>query len=400
MNMAVVSIYLDKRREKKDGTFPVKLYVNHSKKFLIKTPFSSTEEHWSGTQFAKSEPNYKAKNISLRNLLNKAEEVIYGLERDGRLKSTSPERIKYLIEEAISPTNSTSHTLLQCFDEFISTKYRKGTIVIYESTKAKIELFCEDCTLDEIDKKWLMNFDNFMLKSGLSTNTRAIHMRNLRAVFNYAIDEEITTNYPFRKFPIKKEETRKRSLTIEQLRLLRDYPCEEHQKKYRDIFMLMFYLIGINAIDLFNAKSLKNGRLEYRRAKTNKLYSVKVEPEALDIINQYKGKDYLIDILDKYSYYKDFLRNMSVQLKKIGKMERKGLGGKKHIEPLFPDLSSYWARHTWATIAAELDIPKETISEALGHEIGSPITSIYIKFDQKKIDEANRKVIDYLNETN
>ena len=59
-------------------------------------------------------------------------------------------------------------------------------------------------------------------------------------------------------------------------------------------------------------------------------------------------------------------------------------------------LSSYAARHTWATIAASLDIPKETISAALGHEIGSRVTSIYIDFDQKKVDEANRKVMDYV----
>lgn len=56
----------------------------------------------------------------------------------------------------------------------------------------------------------------------------------------------------------------------------------------------------------------------------------------------------------------------------------------------------YKARHSWATLAAELDIPKETISAGLGHEIGSDVTSIYIKFDQKKVDDANRRVIDYL----
>ncbi|MFK2229309.1 integrase [Bacteroides fragilis] len=58
---------------------------------------------------------------------------------------------------------------------------------------------------------------------------------------------------------------------------------------------------------------------------------------------------------------------------------------------------TYWARHTWATIAAGLDIPKETISEALGHEIGSSVTSIYIDFNRQKVDDANRKVIDYIN---
>ena len=91
------------------------------------------------------------------------------------------------------------------------------------------------------------------------------------------------------------------------------------------------------------------------------------------------------------------MHRMGLGLKKIGECERKGRGGKKYIKALFPDLSSYWARHTWATIAAELDIPKETISAALGHEIGSSITSIYIRYDQKKVDEANRKVIDYVN---
>ena len=159
----------------------------------------------------------------------------------------------------------------------------------------------------------------------------------------------------------------------------------------------MFYLIGINAVDLFGAKEIRNGRLEYRRTKTGKLYSIKVEPEAMEIIQKYKGNEHLLNIMDKYSDYRLFLVRMNASLKFIGDVIN-GKDGKKQIPPRFPDISSYWARHTWATIAASLDIPKETISAALGHEIGSPITSIYIKFDQNKVDEANRKVIDYLNE--
>jgi integrase len=82
-------------------------------------------------------------------------------------------------------------------------------------------------------------------------------------------------------------------------------------------------------------------------------------------------------------------------LKKIGAVERKGLGGKKIITPLFPKLSTYWARHTWATIAASLDIPKETIAHALGHG-STTVTDIYIDFDMKKVDDANRKVLNYV----
>jgi integrase len=74
------------------------------------------------------------------------------------------------------------------------------------------------------------------------------------------------------------------------------------------------------------------------------------------------------------------------------------MGGKKCTPPILPNITSYASRHTWATLAAELDIPKETISAGLGHNIGSDVTSIYIKFDQKKVDEANRKVIDFVNQ--
>lgn len=395
--MAVISFYLDTRRAKKDGTFPVKLYVNHHKKFYVKTTFSAAEENWEGCQFSKYEPNYKAKNMAIRALLNRAEEVIFGLEREGRLKSISDEKLKTLIEDAVMERETTGKTLLACFDEFISTKTKQNTIDTYTGTKAKIEAYAGDLSFESINRKWLTDFDNYLAREGLKTNSRSIHLRNLRAVFNYAIDEEVTTNYPFRKFSIPKEETRKRSLSVEQLRLLRDYPCEEYQRKYRDMFLLMFYLIGINAVDLFSARSLRDGRLEYRRAKTNKLYSIKVEPEAMELIERYKGKNFLLDVAERHRNYKDFLHQMGDGLKRIGTSERVGRGGKKLVTPLFPDLSSYWARHTWATLAAELDIPKETISAALGHEIGSPTTSIYIRFDQRKVDEANRRVIDYVN---
>lgn len=128
-----------------------------------------------------------------------------------------------------------------------------------------------------------------------------------------------------------------------------------------------------------------------------KLYSVLLQPEALEIIERYRGKDYLLNVMDEYKDYRNFLHRMGIALKEIGPVQRVGRGGLKVREPLFPELSSYWSRHTWATIAAGLDVPKETISEALGHSIGSEVTAIYIRFDQKKVDAANRLVIDHVN---
>ena len=112
--------------------------------------------------------------------------------------------------------------------------------------------------------------------------------------------------------------------------------------------MLMFYLIGINAIDLFNLKQIVDGRIEYKREKTGKLYSIKVEPEAMEIINRYKGNKFLLNTLETNDYnYRKYMAAMNRGLQKLGNFERKGLGGKKIRDILFPDITSYWARHKW-----------------------------------------------------
>ena len=397
--MATVKFYLDKRRQKKDGTYPIKLNVFHNKQIMIATQLSASEKEWNGNEYSVRAQNYKPRNIVARGIINKAETVIFTLEQQEKLKSTTDKALKKLIEDAISSKVENQKTFLYYLDEFVSKKTNQGTKSIYTTTRNKIEEYDSHCTFESMDKSWLENFEAWMAKT-MKVNAYAIHLRNIRSVFNYAIDEEYTTLYPFRRFSIKKEETRKRSLTAEQLRLLRDYPCEEYQIRYRDMFMLMFYLIGVNAADLFNAKhsALVNGRFEYKRAKTGKLYSIKVEPEAQAIIEKYKGKDYLLNIMDEYGNYKDFLHRMGIGLKQIGETERKGLGGKKSKNPLFPDLSSYWARHTWATVAAELDVPKEVIAHALWHRwANSTTTDIKIHFHMRKVDKANLKVIDYVN---
>lgn len=138
-----------------------------------------------------------------------------------------------------------------------------------------------------------------------------------------------------------------------------------------------------------------NGRLEYIRAKTHKLYSIKIEPEAAELLEKYKGKNYLLFVSDNCSNYKNYLHRLGEALKSIGPVKRVGRGGKKVREPLFPNISQYWCRHSWATIAASLDIPKETIAAGLGHG-GNTVTDIYIDFDRRKVDEANRRIIDWV----
>lgn len=392
-----VKLAIDLRRVNSNGMYSIVLILKNKNVIRVSTPYKSVPENWQDGQYNKKEINYQRKNNHLKDIIQKAERLIIEVSENNRVVSDSYLRDK--LKEIVKGKMPIDKVFVDYIDEFAKTKLNARTVDIYIQTKNKIQKFDSDCKFEDIDRAWLTKFERWMIDSGMKTNACAVHMRNIRAVFNYCIDEEYTTLYPFRKFKIKKEETRKRSLTVEQLRTLRDYPCEEYQVRYRDIFMLMFYMIGINAIDLFHAKEsdVVDGRLEYKRSKTGKLYSVLIQPEAQAIIDKYKGKNYLLNVLDEYKNYKDFLHRMGDALKDIGPMERKGLGGKKIRQPLFPDISSYWARHTWATIAASLDIPKEVISAGLGHEIGSSITSIYIDFNMKKVDDANRAVIDYVN---
>ena len=115
----------------------------------------------------------------------------------------------------------------------------------------------------------------------------------------------------------------------------------------------------------------------------------------MELIEKYRGEKFLLNILDRYQDYKDFTKRMNKTLKEIGPMQRVGRGGKKERKPLFPKISTYWSRHSWATIAASLDIPRDTIAHALGHG-NNTVTDIYIDFDQSKVDEANRKVLDWV----
>ena len=228
----------------------------------------------------------------------------------------------------------------------------------------------------------------------------------LKAVFNWARRRKLTTNYPFERAMFKKDKTKKRNLTIEQLRAIRDIGLDAHDVIYRDFFMLGFYLIGMNLSDILDLTKgeYKNGRVSFYRNKTNRLYDIKVEPEAQAIIEKYKEidkkKENLLNFM-KITHsagYAQFTTKCNHCLRSLGK---KIYDGKRYVRKdnsIEPDLTTYWNRHTWATFAAKLGIPMEIIGRALGHSIwDNSITGVYVEYDTAKIDEANRKVIDYLN---
>lgn len=402
-----IRLYLDTRIKKKDGTYPLRVTISHkSKHTYINLGVNLRLEQFdrtggkNGLSWVCSHANAAVYN---RFIMQKLSDIDAALLSMKSTRSLTTAQFKKALNDIINPAEEETATtclLIDAAKEFVSTK--KGrTKELYEWTiNNLIDYGCEDVILDDINKSWLKQFEQFLSsEKGDSTNTIAIHLRQVRAIFNYAIDEGKTQNYPFRKYKIEKKATAKRSLSAEQIATLRDYPCEPHQEKYRDLFMLSFYLLGINIIDLLHLKwdDVYDNRIHYERRKTHKPYSVLVPKEAQEIIERYKGDVYVLNTMEIYRNYKDFAHRMNENLQSIGVVELHQRYNKKEREPLFPGLTTYWARHSWATIAHKIGVSKDVISMSLGHSFGVKVTDTYIDYDAEKVDEANKKVIKHLN---
>ena len=383
--MITTRLYLDTRRVAPEKPAQLKIALTYkSKVAYIYTGLKIHRSEWNSQQ---QRPVSSALRRQVESLKVRVDTIIYDQTSRGRFDGLGIGAIRDIIAGCLNPADTAPAKFL---DILYETLQRPGikprTREIYEATAERIRSFSKDAaciTFADITVGWLDRFDAFLARTSPKRNARNIHLRNIRAVFNYARKREITTLYPFLNYDIRPEQTVKRAMSAEQIRTLANADLQPWQCKYRDFFMISFLLIGMNTEDLLHAEGVYNGRLEYRRAKTHRPYSIEVLPECARILEKYAGDGRLLDILEHYSCTHHWTSKVDRELKTIA--DNLGL----------PKISMYWARHSWATIAAELDIPKDTIAAALGHS-GNTVTDIYINFDRSKIDRANRQVADYV----
>lgn len=385
--MATTRYYLDTRHTGGKSASPLKLAITkRGQSVYISLGVELLPSQWDARAGkVVCHPRRQFLNTYIAGRKQAVDDLLLRLTASGELAGMTAAQIKERVIIECSAGQSDDEAVeafASRFKSFVDAKDGR-TKELYQTTLKRIAEYA-GATLDElrfedITPSWLSGFDAFMSRTSPSRNARNIHLRNIRAVFNDALDDEVTSYYPFRKFHIRPVPTAKRSLPVEELRALFGLPVADFRRQYLDMFKLIFCLIGINIVDLCRLRSItQDGRIEYHRAKTHRLYTVKVEPEAMDIIERYRGKDYLLNILDRCTDYRHYAQRLN-----------------SNLQQLHPGLTTYWARHSWATTAASLDIPKETIAAALGHG-GNTVTDIYIDFDRSKVDEANRRVLDWV----
>lgn len=405
--MAKLSLWLESRA-RQDGTRVIKFRVFHQNTFYISSDISVLEEDFSDGHIRGTSKKARLQNALLRKKYDIIDRLLMELEDEGKLRRMDDKRLRLKLTQAISNRPIDQECFARIIEKYMQTVKRKNTLEVYRQTLNKVEAYDKYVCFSTMTANWLDRFDKWMTKLGLSLNSRSIHLRNLRTVFNYAIDNEWTDLYPFRRFKIRQEVTKQEChLNEEQLRALLTAKIERDYHEYRDIFLLMLYLCGINAIDLMGNPTtrIEGDRLLYTRAKTGKKYSIKIEPEAQALLSRYMRKKNpslgFLTVTEAADYH-NYMVTMNRALKKLCSSipMREGLGGKKIRDGIIiePCLSANWARHTFATVCISIGIPKDHVSLCLGHTFGTRVTDVYIDYADARlhIDQTNRAFLDYL----
>ncbi len=332
-----------------------------------------------------------------------AERLVLNLENED--KNLSAFEIKGKLKKG-----RVSNTLFFAYFEKVIERFKiNGQIKnseIYKDTKRNLRHFIPtgDIPFSDIDVAFLNKFEEFLKSKNKGGNTIFLYLRTLRAVINKAIKEEVCSEgyYPFKKFSLAKYtniKTDKRAISkkeIEKIAALR--PTESGQILAQNVFLFSYYCRGMNFADIayLKWKDLNNNRLKYTRQKTKKLFNIELLKPAMDIIEYYgRGmyqtkESYIFPIFNESHHTPVSLYNRREKMIKYVNKGLKILGKDAGIET---PLTTYVARHTYATVLRREGISTSIISQALGHD-GEKTTQIYLEaFQNEIIDVASRCIL-------
>ena len=258
----------------------------------------------------------------------------------------------------------------------------------------------EDIAFADLNAPFLGRYQQWLASRGLRKNTSSFYMRNLRAVYNRAVREGVVKGpAPFADVYTGVEKTRKRAVGLEEIQRIYGLSLApgSWEATVRDLFFFSYFCRGMSFVDmaLLRPQNIVNGRLYYARRKTGQRLSVRWEPCMQEIVERYAPNPagYLLPIItrtegDPYRQYRSIIHRVNRTLH--------GLSARLGIAP---PLTTYVARHSWASNAYRIGVPVAVISEALGHE-SEKTTRIYLSaMDSSSMDEANAALIRFLQES-
>lgn len=367
----------------------------------VKTGYRIYESEWNGNLSEIVMPRFdetrKAYLSEIRgkvaNDTRKFRRIMASLEHNGN-PYTSDDVVSAFV--SFNPQNS----FFSFMEEVIANLIKLGKIRISETYTTSLNSFRrfrndKDVPLDKIESDMMQAYEAWLKTNGVSPNSSSFYMRNLRAVYNRAVEKELMPQrFPFKHVYTGVDKTVKRAVPLKTIRRIKemDLSLNPSADFARDMFLFSFYTRGMSLVDMayLKKKDLANGILSYRRRKTGQQLLIRWEKPMQEIVDKYDTESsiYLLPIIkphskkDERTQYIYAGHNINRNLKSIGR----NLG-------LSLPLTMYVARHSWASAARSKNVPLSVISEGMGHD-SEATTRIYLaSLDNMVIDRANSLIL-------
>jgi len=402
--MPTTKLILYKQKVLSDGTHPILLQIIHNRKVKkISLRYSCRPEQWDKqtARFNKNLLGHRNKNKNLRNHEVRADDILDDFERYGKPFTFSSFEKKF--------KRSSPILVSEFFDELIQEKISKGKIgtsIAYRDVKNALKRYKPRASLmfQDIDYSFLMGLESFLLSNGCREGGVAAYMRSLRAVINEAIRRNVLEPelYPFSTqlnrngYSIShlKSKVNPRALSIEDMEKMKNFPVEQypdldHSWKW---FLFSYYSRGMNYTDIAKLKwsDLYDGRINYHREKTGGFFSIRVSDPLKQILDDFDSlyKDsYIFPILSSSTHKSPTqIRN---RINKCLKQYNRDLKEIAELLEIDVPLTSYVARHTYATTLKRRGIDPALISENLGHQDIKTTNAYLKKFEDSVLDEVD-----------
>ena len=345
-------------------------------------------------------------NNSRRDYLQSIEERIgWDIKRlQSIIDQLEARQVRYTADEIISTFNKQANeqSLFNFMQSVIVRLQQMGKRRTSETYHFTLRSFMQfrrgkDVLLEDIDSDLMLMYEAYLHNRGLTKNSSSFYMRILRAVYNRAVEKNLTINRaPFKHVYTGIDKTVKRAIPLKAIKQIKnlDLSLQPSLDFARDMFLFSFYTRGMSFIDMayLKKKDLSNGILSYRRRKTGQQLFIRWEKCMQEIVENYENplSEYLLPIIkpmngDERTQYQNAMSLINRKLKTIG--------AKTGIQ--IP-LTMYVARHSWASAAKNKNVPISVISEGMGHD-SETTTQIYLaSLDTAMVDNANSMILNSL----
>lgn len=378
-----VSLYLDKRSKSEDHFVKIRLTRDRKSEYIPIHEYRLKADEWDG-RLCVNRKDARKVNAFLLARLEQVSSYVRELTLSRKASTLPLKSIRDKAERFMEDGTMTFRdvrTFGEVWKDFLAARRHEGTQRVYGVRLSALRRFCPDVEsmpIDSFKRSFALDYIAWLKADGKSNNTIISYSHALTGPLWFAVGNGELDSFPFHNLDLSKNQSRHKNIPIDKLREILTVKDHCLQKHY-DLFAFSFFMRGMNLADMLTARrsDIVNGRLEYDRHKTGTHYSVKIEPEAQAIMDRYPSKTHLLSFLEGKSQV--YSNTVNSELKKSY------------------GITMYHARHSVATIASDLDIPLDHIALILGHK--NPvrvITLIYVNYDNRKADDAMRRIIDYV----